>query len=658
MADLLKRRAREAGPVLVALDDVQWLDEASVALLHFVLRMAQDAPLLVALTARGGELADNPATMQLLRSLRRERLLSEIALAPLDADETARLIAAVAPAIDAGRVFAESGGNPLFALEVARSLPYRRRDPPKTVGDLVRDRVERLPDPAADLLRWAAVLGQTFEAERLQEMASVGLDALMEGLETLERHALLRPTRGGDRPGFYTFGHDIVRRAVYAELSEPRRRLMHGRVARILFERHGTDEVLAAEIARHAALAGEAELAARACVAAGHRCLRLLAGAEAYYLARRGLRYADRIEEPERCKLMLELTKITFTARRPRLPEEAAVIIERLAETALDHGCIEHARLGFHLLGYLRWERGEWRDAQRQMMRAEWVSRGAGDWERVKGMAEAARCLALLERDLGQAEALLLEAGALAQRIGRETSAAADAAGMLRLHEGRLEEAEARFREARALARRDGDRLAEFWALEHLVMVALQRGRPEEATALAEALVAIGEKLREGSEAPLAHCLRALARYAGGESAAAADLDRALEALRSSDAKHRLAYVLMRAAEVDLDSDPARAAARGREALATARALEGRSDIVLALSLLERAARAAGDRAERAKNLAELRAMPLDGVSAAARAAAELAFGSRQPHPVAAQPRLRAGRRPRKAVAGPRQPVA
>ena len=62
------------------------------------------------------------------------------------------------------------------------------------------------------------------------------------------------------------------------------------------------------------------------------------------------------------------------------------------------------------------------------------VSRSAEPGEHVVAMAEAARCLALLERDLGQAESLLLEASAPAQRTGVESEAIAAANGMLRLH--------------------------------------------------------------------------------------------------------------------------------------------------------------------------------------------------------------------------------
>jgi DNA-binding SARP family transcriptional activator/tetratricopeptide (TPR) repeat protein len=625
VVDLIAARAHSAAPVLLALDDVQWCDDASAELLHYVARMNRHRPVLVALAARDGELPDNAPMLRVLRGLRRDRLLDELSLGPLSRDETEQLVQEVAPNVDGDRVFAESAGNPLFALEVARSLTYRHDDVPQTLSELVRDRIDRLPPTAGDVLRWGAVLGQTFSARRLTEMTPIDLDGLMSALETLERHALLSEVGNGGEPGgTYAFAHDLVRRVVYAELSEPRRRLMHWRIAKALHDLEDADEDIAADIAHHAALAGEASMAARACVSAGHRCLRVFANTEAYALARRGMRYAEQLCEPERVKLLLELTQISFAARRPPRLGEAARTIEDLAERALDHGCLEHARLGFHVLSYLRWERGDWSDAQRHTMRAELVSRSADEKEQVVAMAEAARCLAVLERDLGQAEALLLEAGALSERAGVEPVAIPDAMGMLRLHQGQPEEAAELFQHARTLARRDGDRMGEFQALEHLVMLELQRERCADACALSEELVTIGDKLREGSEAPFARALSALSHYAMGEEEALANLEQALEALEHADAKHRLAYALTRAADIDLRRGNAELArTRAAEALDVAGLLGRPSEIALAHVALARAASALSDHEGVKRHLDELGHERLGGVSAHVRRAVE-----------------------------------
>lgn len=625
VADFVAARAAGPAPLLVVVDDAHWCDAASAELLHYVARMNRHRAVLIALAAREGEMVDNDAVRRLVRGLRAEGIVEEVRLGPLNEADTIALASSVAPGSDGRRVFRESGGNPLFALEAARAGPRAAGEVPPTLSRLVRDRIGRLPAEAAEVLRWAAALGCAFSAGRLESVASMPPDRLLAALGVLERHALLHAGVDGRGEAVdYAFAHEVVRRVAYADLSGPRRRLMHAKIARVLTGPGGPGEEAAADLAHHAVLAGEPVAAARACVVAGRRCLRLYAGAEAYGIARRGARLAEEAPDPERTRLLLDLAQVRLAARRPDAVEEAAREVEALAERALDLGCPEHARLGFHLLGWLRWEQGDAPGAQRHLMRAEEVSRSGGDHERVVALAEAARCLALLERDLGGAEALAAEAGALSRRLGVEPAAVADASGMLRLHEGRLDEAAALFRRARVLAEREGDPMGAFQAIEHLAALELQRGDPAAARRLAADLTALGSKLREGSEAPFARALEALCRLASGEAGAIRDFEAAIEELRCADAKQRLAFVLTRAAVLDLRRGDA-AAARGRaaEALVLAEALGRASEAALARAALARAAADLGDAEETRRLGADLDRAARTGLSAEARAAVE-----------------------------------
>ncbi|MGN6183772.1 MAG: AAA family ATPase [Thermoanaerobaculia bacterium] len=557
---------------VVMFDDVQWLDASSAELLHYVARTNRERALLFILAARGGELLDNEAAMRVLRGLRREGIVDEIHLQLLSEDAIVTLVRSIDPQADANRIYRESGGNPLFAIELARS----RGDGAGGISRLIRDRVERLPEDAAEVLRWCAVLGLSFTLRHLEQSAGRATEPLLRALDALERHDFIRAEPS--RQDVYAFAHDVVRRAVYQDLSEARRRLMHLRVAGVLED--------AADIAHHAALGGDNALAARSCVEAARRCLRLFAGAEADALAKRGLQYAASLPDRERVQLLLELHEIRFAVRRPQQFDEFASEIEKLAEQALDLDLPEHARLGFQILAYLRWEVGGSEDAQRHMLRAELVSRGGDAQQRIVAMAEAARCLVLLERDLLRAEALALEAGALAHRAGFEPFAIPDAVGMLRLHQHQFDEARAAFRHALELAKTTRNRMAEFTAIEHLVMTEFEAQSYASAASLAEQLIPLAQKLREGSEVPIAFALAALCRYANGESDA---LESHLAALRAVDAKQRLTYVLTRAASIDVArGEVATAQSRAEEALRLAEILERPSDIARARTILEK----------------------------------------------------------------------
>jgi len=190
---------------------------------------------------------------------------------------------------------------------------------------------------------------------------------------------------------------------------------------------------------------------------------------------------------------------------------------------------------------------------------------------------------------------MLMEVQALADRKRMSHHAIPAAQGILRFHRNELGEAEESFLEARTLCKSAGERVDEFQANEFLVMIDLERGRLDSALARCEALIEIGDKLREGSEAPFARALKGLCQYAIDHDDTG--LEAALDELRVVDAKHRLAYSLSRAALLDVERGRSdRAIERATEALGCAEALERATEIVLAHVALAEAHEAAGDR--------------------------------------------------------------
>ena len=607
VVELVAASARPDLPALVLFDDIHWCDDATAELLHYLARMSVERPVAVVFGARDGELVDNESAMRMLRGFRRDGLIDEQLLLPLTEKDVEELVRSIHGGANAAEVFNLSGGNALLANELAHASSAGE-NVPGSLRELVNDRIERLPLEARGVLRWGAVLGPAFDVSRLSELVSLEFDPLMDTLSQLERHALLESP--DDSTHMYAFHHALVHRVVYSKISEPRRKLMHLRIAQLLDGRDDPDGTISLELAHHAALGGDAALAVRACNTAGARCLRVFANAEAYTHARRGLRLVEQLPDPERVKLRIELEQIRLAAQWPQDPDAESKHIEALAEEALDAGCPEHARLAFTLVSTLRWHEGSLGDAHRLSLRAELASRGTDDRNRAIGIAETARCLVILERDLAQAEALLLEARALTERSGESAWAVFDGVGLLRLHAGALDEAKAAFEEAWTLAKRRGNRLQEFMSLEHLVMVSIHRGDPSEACEHAKQLAAIGEKLREGSEGPLGRAMLALCRYQKGDTDHRVALEEALQDLRDVDAKQRLAFVLTQAAAVESErGDLESAAARAAEAEAIGRILQQPSESALARAVLLRIAREQGDEAAVRDQINELRAL-------------------------------------------------
>lgn len=603
-------------PVVLIFDDAHWCDESSAAALHYVVRLNRDRPLLAVVAVRDGDLRDNVPLQQALRGLRRDGLLRELALQPLSEEVLARLIREQAPACDGVRLSRQCGGNPLLAIELAHAEAGDASG--GSLDELIGERLERLPATGVEVLHWAAVLSPRLDVGTLVRMAGLDAETVGAALEQAERHGMIRSTGHGLR-----FAHDLIARAIYRGISPLRRQVMHRRVAQMLEAETARDLALASDLAHHALQSQDPALGARASVSAGRLCLRFFANDDARSLARKGLQLAEALPEAERVRVELELHDVLLAAAPVADWEASAERYVALAERALDHGAMTHARLGYHMASYLRWEHGHWKGAREQTLQAGRVVRGGEDEPHIVGMAETARCLAMLERDLSSADAMLMEARALAQRRHFNHQAICCGLGMLRFHENRLDEAEELFQESRTLCKAAGERLDEFLANEYLVMLDLQRGRVEQARERCLELVGLAEKLREGSERPFARALLALCDCSLHDDCSA--LDAALEELRMADAKHRLACILTRAAWLDCKRGrTARAMERAREALGYARLLERATEMLLASAVLchghtlRGEAAAAAELAEEAARLARAGAAAWAGDMAAA----------------------------------------
>jgi DNA-binding SARP family transcriptional activator len=573
-------------PVVFAFDDVQWCDESSAAALHYVTRMNRERALFGLIAARDGELRDNVPLQQALRGLRRDGLLDELELGPLPAKILEELIDEQAPVADSGRLSRECGGNPLLAIELARA--ERTGTAVGTLDDLIRERLGRCGVTGSEVLHWASVLNPHIDIGTLSRVSGLESQEVGTALEDAERQSLLV---AGDR-GMH-FSHDLIARAVYNDISPIRRQVMHRRIAELLELDTAQDLARAAALAHHAAQSQDPGLTARAMVSAGRLSLRFFANDDAASLARKGLQISNRLPADERARVEVDLNEILLTAGAVEDWEAAAEAYAQLAERALDHGALAHARLGYHMAAWVRWAQGRWSDAREQTLQAARVVRGGDDEAHIVGIAETAKCLVMIERDLSQAAALLMESAALAERRHISHHAICAGRGMLCLRENRLDEAEELFREARTLAKSAGDRLNEFQANEYLAAIDLQRGRVHEAKERCSDLLALGEKLRGGSEEPFARALLGLCTYALDDDAA--PLAAALDDLRIADAKHRLAYVLTRAALVDCErgrQEPA--IERAAEALGYAQLLERATEALLASAVLAHCHRATG----------------------------------------------------------------
>ncbi|MEA2697122.1 MAG: hypothetical protein QOI66_1393 [Myxococcales bacterium] len=612
---LLSSLAQRQGPLAVVLDDIQWLDEASAALLHFACRELGRTRVLFACGARRGELGDNRAALKLIRTLERDHRLEQIAIGPLNADETAALVRSVRPKLDPARVFADSEGHPLFALEIARTLSDQGQDAERplsaTLEGLLDERLSQLDDRTRELLPWVAALGHAFKPDLLASVCGAAPMDLLPALEHLERHGVLRIAGDG-----YDFAHDLLRQCAYRQLSEPRRRLVHLQIARVLQAAAASDDTLSGDVAHHAAAGGDDALAARAYVAAGERCLRVFANAEAAELAMRGLQHLPRLDRPSRLKLHLDLLAIYIFSGRAhaRLREVDSELLNALMD-GQDAGLTAEVVRGFYVRSILQFTGENIDAAQESTWRALEVARAKGDpMGAALQLSDSARCLLLIERDVAQAQSLLAESIQLAGPKAADLMNVSLARGLMHSFLGETDRAIASLQRAFDQAERDQARWEGYTCLVKLISAALDGGQIDLALGHCDQLQEAASKMFGGSEQQGATALTALVRVAAGQ-ASPETMTAPIDRLRAADAKGMLAYVLNMAAIFDLRAGRREETrARATEALTAATAVGRLSQAAISRALLGQIAFLAGDARTAQAHLAateELRREPL-----------------------------------------------
>ena len=229
----LRALARES-PILVAVDDFQWLDAPSESVLRFAARRLTDERVGLLVTQRAGDA--RPVPLDLDRALPRDRFVS-IRVGPLALGALHRLVherlGMTLPRPLLLRLVDASGGNPFFALEIARALqrgelrarPGEPLPVPRTLDELVHERMAALPADARDVLAAAAALSEP----RLSVVQRV-LGA--EAVATLEAAIAAEVVSfDGDT---IRFSHPLLASAAYAAADPLRRRELHRSLAGVV----------------------------------------------------------------------------------------------------------------------------------------------------------------------------------------------------------------------------------------------------------------------------------------------------------------------------------------------------------------------------------------------------------------------------------------
>jgi DNA-binding CsgD family transcriptional regulator len=399
------RAAAEAGPVLIAIDDVPWLDDSSAQALSFALRRLEDSPvaLLAAQRTDGSRLA----IPELIAAVGAGRH-SSIEVAPLTFDDTAEVVQRVLgvalrrPTLV--HVHELSGGNAFYALEVARAIE-RRTHPgghddiqlPESLEDLIRDRIDALPAASLEVALYAAALSQP---TRDVLVAALGADAVEAGLAAGIAAGVVDAEGEAIR-----FSHPLLAAAIYGRASQAERRILHRTLAGVVHEpeeraihlavaTEGPDAEIATAL-EDAARTARARGAAGAAAELAEAAIRLTPADQTVARRRRTMATADyqvaagdvpraratlenlaaETPEAERGAILAELGHLLLNLSDR--PAAGSVLEKALALVGNDLALRTHVEMGLAGVAFLTWE--DWPSGERHIAAALAAAEELGD---------------------------------------------------------------------------------------------------------------------------------------------------------------------------------------------------------------------------------------------------------------------------------------
>jgi PAS domain S-box-containing protein len=257
--------AHKEHPLALFLDDLQWLDTATLDLLEHLVTHSEVRHLLLVGAYRDNEVTPSHMLMRTLEAIRKAgATMQEIVLAPLERDDVDRLVVeSLHCSRDSARPLAQlvhekTGGNPFFAIQFLTGLAeegllafdadaaawtsdlerIRAKGYTDNVVDFMAAKLKRLPDTTQQALKQLACLGNVAEIATLTLVRGISAEEIHTALwEAARTGLILRMDES------YAFLHDRVQEAAYALIPEDERAATHLRIGRLLASQTPLEEL-------------------------------------------------------------------------------------------------------------------------------------------------------------------------------------------------------------------------------------------------------------------------------------------------------------------------------------------------------------------------------------------------------------------------------
>lgn len=315
-------------PLVLAIEDVHWIDTASQVYLTALLERLAGVPLLLLMTYRAGY---QPQGVD-------KSCFTQVSLHPLSREDSLKVVQAVleteqVPDTVARVILAKAEGNPFFLEELARVVGEQRSAPaqtvPETLEEVLLTRIDRLPEDRKRLLQTASVLGREFPLGLLKELWDMPaeLDAQLADLTRLE----FLFARSAAQEPIYVFKHALVHEVAYESFPLSRRRALHAAAGRAIESLYADRiEEVSDRLAHHYSRADDPGKAIEYLSRFAAKAVRASAHVEAVAALQEALAHAEQLadgEERERRRLGLILQQVLSLSRLGRFQETLDLLL-------------------------------------------------------------------------------------------------------------------------------------------------------------------------------------------------------------------------------------------------------------------------------------------------------------------------------------------
>jgi predicted ATPase len=381
-------------PIILFIDDVHWADMATVQLLDYLIQKMKDDRILFVVAYRTEDIWDSPAgdkVIEILRRLKNDKLLTEIAVRPLDRKSTkemAQFCLGIPNLPDdfAGKLHKETEGNPYFIEEVLKGLVeqglIRVRDlasvqvldlravgTPASLGEAVLKRIEALGPDLVKVLQTAAVIGDEFHTDILAEVMvqeKMDKEHLTEAIDMLVMANIISEPPSGEA-GTYLFRHNLIQAVLYQSISRGRQRLLHKEVGLAVEKRvKKMTPKLIYSLANHFAIGHVPDKAMQYNTIAGDKASSTFALEEAIYFYTQALDFLEldtdmKKASDRRMVLLLKIGDLNRATGRWERALEQYTQLENAAKEASDLGM---TGMAVRKKGHIERYRGNWDAAE------------------------------------------------------------------------------------------------------------------------------------------------------------------------------------------------------------------------------------------------------------------------------------------------------